>query len=471
MKMTTRTALAAVATVLARPVRALLAKPVLTLDAPVLDYEMAATPLVRGFVATPAPRAVLGTVRMDANDPKALIAQINAAVKELRETNDERFGKIEAKIDPLDVEKFEKISATVTTLEKALDEQARKIEASRLGGQTGKPAPVDAEYSNLFASYVRDGSREHEEKLKAAHAAGTPRAAMTEGSNTDGGYTTPIEWDRTITSRMKLISPIRQHAQVISISKAGFTRLFTDRQLGSGWVGETASRPATSTPQFTSLQFGLGEIYANAAASQQLLDDSEIDIEAWLTGEINTEFARQEGIAFLSGNGTNKPSGILTYVTGAANAAVHPWGDIKTVNSGAAGAFTTDGMLNAVYALPAMYEPNAKFFLNRSSLGAIRKLKDGQGNYIWQPTYVAGQPSTLLGRPVIDVPDMPNVGAGNIAALFGDMYETYLIIDRIGVRVLRDPYTNKPYICFYVTKRVGGGLQNPDSMKAIAIAA
>ncbi|OZA67313.1 MAG: capsid protein, partial [Sphingomonadales bacterium 39-62-4] len=225
----------------------------------------------------------------------------------------------------------------------------------------------------------------------------------------------------------------------------------------------------TSTPQFTSLAFGLGEIYANAAASQQLLDDSEINIDSWLTGEIETEFARQEGIAHLSGDGTNKPFGILTYVTDAAQAARHPWGDIKVTNSGHATLFTTDGLVTAVYELPAMYEPNAKFFLNRSSLGAIRKLKDGQGNYIWQPTYVAGQPSTLIGRPVVDVPDMPNVGAGNIAALFGDMRETYLIVDRIGVRILRDPYTNKPYICFYVTKRTGGGVQNPDSMKAIKI--
>lgn len=217
--------------------------------------------------------------------------------------------------------------------------------------------------------------------------------------------------------------------------------------------------------------FGLGEIYANAAASQQLLDDSEIDIEAWLTGEIETEFSRQEGIAFLAGDGANKPYGLLTYVTGAANAGRHPWGDIKTVNSGAAAGFTTDAVVSTVYALPAMYEPNAKFFLNRSSLGAVRKLKDGMGNYIWQPTYVAGQPSTLVGRPVVDVPDMPNVAANNVAMLFGDMRETYLVIDRVGVRVLRDPYTNKPYICFYVTKRVGGGVQNPDAMKAVVISA
>jgi HK97 family phage major capsid protein len=421
------------------------------------------------LASAPMPRAIMGAqVRAEAGDPKTMIAELNTAFAAFKTKNDETLG---AKADDVVVQaELTKINDAMSKLEASIDEQARKVEAAKLGGGGDKPAPVDAEYSELFASFVRDGTREQEEKLKAAQATG-PRAAMTEGSTADGGYTTPIEWDRSITSRLKLISPIRQNAEVISISKAGFTRLFTDRQLGSGWVGETASRPATSTPQFTSLDFGLGEIYSNAAASQRLLDDSEVDIERWLTGEIETEFSRQEGIAFLSGDGANKPYGILTYVTGAANANRHPWGDIKTVNSGAATALTTDGMVSAVYALPAMYEPNAKFYLNRSTLGALRKLKDGQGNYIWQPTYVAGQPSTLLGRPVVDVPDMPNVGAGAVAALFGDMREAYLVIDRIGVRVLRDPYTNKPFVAFYVTKRVGGGVQNPDAMKAIVVAA
>lgn len=425
--------------------------------------------LAAGAAIAPMPRAIAGArVRMDANDPKALIAQIQAAVKEMRDTNDERLQKIEAKIDPLDTEKFDKISATVTDLETALNGINAKIAAAALDG-AGAAQPADPEYSKQFASFVRDGA--HEADLKAAHRPGQPRAAMTEGSNADGGYTTPVEWDRTITGRLKLISPMRQNAQVQSISSAGFTRLFTDREVGSGWVGETASRPATSTPQFTALTFGVGEIYANPAASQTLLDDSEIDIEAWLAGEVETEFERQESIAFLSGDGTNKPYGLLTYVTGAANAARHPWGDIKVTASGAAAAFTTDPIVDLIYSLPAAYAPNAKFYSNRSSLAALRKLKDGQGNYIWQPTFVAGQPSTLAGYALVDMPDMPTAAAGNIALLFGDMARTYLIIDRVGVRVLRDPYTNKPYVSFYTTKRVGGGVQNPDAMKAMKIAA
>lgn len=427
--------------------------------------------LAAGATIAPMPRAIAGSrVRMDGNDPKVLIAQIQAAVTEMRDTNDERLGKIEAKVDPLDVEKFDKISATVTDLEKALEGINTKLAAAALEG-TGENRPRTAdeeEYAKKFFSYFKDGQSEHE--IKAAQRTGI-RAAMTEGSNENGGYTTPVEWDRTITGRLKLISPMRQNATVQAITGPGFTKLFADRAVGSGWVGETASRPATSTPQFTALTFGVGEIYANPAASQTLLDDSEIDIEKWLAGEVDTEFERQESIAFLSGDGTVKPYGLLTYVTGGANATRHPWGDIKQTVSGKATEFATDPIIDMIYSLPAAYAANAKFFANRSSLAAIRKLKDGQGNYIWQPTFVAGQPSTLAGYALVDMPDMPAVGAGATALLFGDMARTYLIIDRMGTRVLRDPFTNKPFVSFYTTKRVGGGVQNPDAMKAMKIAA
>ena len=423
--------------------------------------------LAAGAAVITMPRAIAGSrVRMDATDPKVLIGQIQAAVQDMRDTNDQRLSKIEAKVDPLDIEKFDRISAAVTDLEVSLNDINAKIAAAALNGAQNAQ-PVDAAYTDKFTAWARDGS--HEGELKAAHRAGQPRAAMTEGSNADGGYTTPVEWDRTIEGRLKLISAMRQNARVQVTSRAGFTKLFTDRAVGSGWVGDTASRPATSTPQFTALTFGHGEIYANPAASQTLLEDSEINVEAWLAGEVETEFERQESIAFLAGDGVNKPYGLLTYVTGAANAARHPWGDIKVVNSGNATNFTSDPLIDLMYELPAAYAANAKFYTNRSSLKNIRKLKDGQGNYLWNPTFVAGQPSTVGGYALVDMPDMPTTAAGNIALLFGDMERTYLIIDRRGTMMLRDPYTNKPYVSFYTTKRVGGGVQNPDAMKAMKI--
>lgn len=185
---------------------------------------------------------------------------------------------------------------------------------------------------------------------------------------------------------------------------------------------------------------------------------------------MDTEFARQEGIAFLSGNGTNKPHGILTYVEGEANAARHPYGAIKVANSGHASQLTGDGLLDLIYSLPSEFTANAKLFINRQSMLAARKLKDGQGNYMWQPSYASGQPQTLGGEAVVEVPGMAAVAANAIAALYGDMDATYLVIDRIGIRVLRDPYTNKPFVHFYTTKRVGGGVHNPEPMRALRIA-
>ncbi|RSV41526.1 phage major capsid protein [Sphingomonas sp. ABOLE] len=485
MKFTTRTALSAVATVLAHPLRALFTpKPTYTLTAPTLqprgrfdiladlgdDAQLDTSPTVQEIIAGMSmPRAlVAATVRADANtDPKAMIAQLQNAHNEFKATIESNLG---AKADDAAVKaKLETINATLNTLETALNDHAAKLAAASLNGGTNV-APSDPEYTNAFASFMRAGGREEEFKLAAEQKKG-PRAAMSEGVPADGGLLTPVEWDRTISGRLKLITPMRAESTVITISKAGFTKLFTDRGVGSGWVGETAARPATATPQFTALAFGLGQLYANAAASQDVLDDAEIDLESWLTGEIDTEFSRQEGIAFVAGDGTNKPYGFLNYATGGSAAARHPWGAIEVLTSGDAAKFTTDKVIDAVYKLPAIYTPNAKFFTNRSSLGAIRKLKDGQGNYIWQPTFVAGQPSTLAGYPVVDMPDMPNAAAGNNAMAFGDMRETYLVIDRIGFRVLRDPYTNKPYISFYCTKRVGGGVKNPDAMKVIQIGA
>lgn len=278
-----------------------------------------------------------------------------------------------------------------------------------------------------------------------------------------------MEWDRTITDKLVELSPFRQLATVQSVSGAGFRKLFNLGGTASGWVGETAARPQTATGTFASLDFGWGEIYANPAATQQLLDDSAINLESWLAGEVNTEFAKQEGAAFVSGDGVNKPTGILTYVTGGANAAKHPFGAITAVNSGAAAAITADAIIDLIYDLPSAYTGGARFTMNRKTQAEIRKLKDGQGNYLWQPSYVAGQPATLAGFAITELPDLPDIAAGSIPVLFGDFKRTYTVFDRVGVRVLRDPFTAKPYVLYYTTKRVGGGVVNPEPMRALKI--
>ena len=407
------------------------------------------------------PRAVAAMPRAEVpTDPKALLAQIQASVAEMRTESEDRLKRIEAKTDSLDLLKIAAMDANISKLEEALDKALAASAAVALGG--GKDAPRDPEYTGEFLAYFRTGVESA--KLTEVRAAATK-------TNGEGGFLAPVEWDRTIAGALKQVSLIRQEASVQTISGAGFTKTFSNRNIGSGWVGETAARPETTTPALTSLAFPLGELFANPAASQGLIDDAEVDIEAWLADEVRLEFDRQEGIAFLSGDGVNKPHGLLTYVTGGAAAARHPFGAITTVNSGAVAAMTGDGLLSLIYALPEEFEANAKLFMNRGSAGAVRRLKDGQGQYLWQERLSEGQPATLAGVPVVHLPGMPVVAASAVAALYGDMRETYQVVDRIGIRVLRDPYTNKPFVHFYTTKRVGGGVKNPESMKAMVIAA
>lgn len=403
-----------------------------------------------------APRALRGAVRADASDPKALISALQGAFNEFKDKNDQA---LKAKADDAVLtEQIGKINASIDNIDKALADQASKIAAANLG-TPGDMLPTDATYLADFKAHMRKGA-------ESAHLA-TVNAAMSVGTDANGGFLAPVEWDRTITNKLKQRSPIRENATVMTISGPAFSKVYNDGVIGSGWVGETAARPETTTPGLTSLPFSIGEIYANPMITQRALDDVAIDLEEWLANEVDGEFAIQENTAFLSGNGTNKPTGILNYVTGGANAATHPFGAIAGATVAGAAAVTTDEVLDLVYSLPSERNQNAKFYMNRTSLGKIRKLKDAGNNYIWQPTYTAGEPSTLSGYPIVEVPGMPNMTTGLVSILFGDMAATYLVIDRVGIRVLRDPFTNKPYVGFYTTKRVGGGVQNPEYMRFI----
>lgn len=350
--------------------------------------------------------------------------------------------------------KVEKINAEIDRLQKAVDETNIKMAAGEMSGAVFAAPVKDREYTAAFNAHMKRGD---------------VQAALNKGTAADGGYTAPTEWDRTITDKLVQVSPMRQLATVQPISTNAFSKLFNQKGTVSGWVGEAAARPVTGTPTFGTLTYTTGEIYANPTATQQMLDDSEVNLEAWLAGEVEQEFAYQEGLAFLAGDGANKPNGILTYVTGGTNAAAHPYGAITTVNTGAAGALTADGIVNLTEALPSEFTGNARFVMNKATIRAIRLLKDGQGNYLWQPSYTAGSPATINGYGYTEMPGMPDVAASAKPILFGDFRRGYLVIDRVGVRVLRDPFSAKPYVSFYTTKRVGGGLLNPQVLRAMNV--
>lgn len=414
--------------------------------------------MAKQHTARPVPRGIMA-VRAEAPstaEVTTLVEGMKQAFATFRAEHTQQLTEIKAGMSGADQEaKLSKINAAIDKLQKESEDAHTKIAAAQHQGGGGAAGPVDREYSTAF---------------RAHFARGDVQASLNKGTASEGGYLAPVEWDRTITDRLVQVSPVRGIASVQSISTAGYSKLFNNRGTTSGWVGETTARPQTNTPTFSPMTYKPGELYANPAATQQMLDDAEVNLEQWLAGEVEAEFAYQEGIAFLTGTGANdRPNGLLTYVTGAANAAAHPWGDIKTVGSGAVGAITSDALVDLIYELPEEYTANARFLMNRTTQGVIRKLKDGQGNYLWQPSYVAGQPATVAGYPVTTVAGMPNVAANAISAMFGDFKRGYQIVDRTGVRVLRDPFTNKPFVQFYTTKRVGGGLLNPDVLKALKI--
>lgn len=392
--------------------------------------------------------------RADAN-PNQILASLQKAFEDFKDTHAEQIKGVNAKFDDVVTrEKLDKVNAAVGDLQSALDKQTAALAALELGGLGGdKDRVKDKGYTDAFMAHIRKGD---------------VQASLNKGADAEGGYLAPREWDRTITDKLVILSEMRSLATVQTISGNGFKKLFNLRGTTSGWVGETAARPETVTPTFGSMDFQTGELYANPAATQQMLDDAEVDLEAWLAGEVETEFAYQEGLAFVSGTGANgRPNGILTYVTGAANAAANPLGAITTVNSGAAATVTADGIINLIHALPTAFTQGARFAMNKGTLATVRLLKDTTNNYLWQPSYQAGQPSTLSGYAVSEIAAMPALAASSKSILFGDFARTYLIIDRVGTRILRDPFTNKPFVMFYTTKRVGGGVVNPEAMKAL----
>ncbi len=413
--------------------------------------------ILAGSTALVRPRAITGGgVRADMSDPNKVLAALQQSVEEFKTTLEE---KLKGKADVVLSEKVDRIDASIGEFQKIIDDVNARLAAAQVGAGQRPITPEEREYTENFQTWFVTGSGDS--AVQAAQKKGV-RAALSEGTNTAGGYFTPIEWDRTIISRLKLVSPIRSIAQVQTTTKRAWIKLLSDRNIGSGWVGETAPRPQTTTPGLTPLTFSVGEIYAMPAATQDLLDDAEgVNIEEWLASEVELEFSRQEGIAFVGGDGVNKPQGLLTYTDNS----IHPWGPIATVVSGNASALTQDGIINLTNDLPSAFIPNARFIANRKSIGAVRKFKDAQGNYQWQPSMQLGTPQTLLGYPLTEVPDMPDIAAGAIPFMFGDFQRGYLVVDRMGIRVLRDPYSNKPYVLFYTTKRVGGGVQNPDVLR------
>jgi HK97 family phage major capsid protein len=357
--------------------------------------------------------------------------------------------------------------AAAPETKEALDRLNKRID--ELQAKAERPAPnapngEKSEYAKAFDKFVRTGDE-----------SGVQKSMDTTGnSGADGGYTIPTELDRQIYNLALNQCPMRQIATVISVSSDNYQKLVNIHGAATGWVAETAARTATNAPQFARVTPSMGEVYANPQVTQKLLDDSAFSIEGFLASELADAFAMAEGTAFITGDGTNKPKGILAGTVAATADGARAFGSIEAVKTGVAGNWPAstpaDIIFTLVYALKAAHRQGSVFMTNKALLGELRKFKDSTNNYIWQPSLVAGQPSMLLGYPVYECEDIAAKGASSLSLVFGNIKRAYTIVDRIGTRVLRDPFTNKPYVGFYTTKRVGGMLVDSEAVKVLQFA-
>lgn len=389
------------------------------------------------------------------------------AVEQFQETNDRRLAEIERKMnaDVVTTDKLARIDQAIELQRRSVDDLLLRAARPRVGSDAPVTTSQCREHKAAFEAYVRRGA---DTGLRAIES-----KALSAGGPTDGGYLVPAETETTVNRSLRDLSPIRGIADVRQVSGASYQKPYAVGEMTTGWVAETDVRTQTNTPMLSALSFPTMELYAMPAATQSLLDDSAVDIDAWVAEEVRTAFALQEGQAFVSGNGVNKPRGFLAYPTVAESS--WAWGSLGTIGTGVSGAFPssnpTDKLIDLTFSLKAAYRGNARFMMNRATLSAIRKFKDSAGQYIWTPAPRAGEPSTLLGYPVVECEEMPGISADSFAIAFGDFRRGYLIVDRIGLRVLRDPYSAKPYVLFYTTKRVGGGIQDFDAIKLLKFAA
>ncbi len=389
---------------------------------------------------------------------------VGEVAKELKASFEEFQAKNDKRIDAIESEKG-KLAGEVETLNGKLSEldelkSALEAELAAVKRPGGGPASKDVtEHKSAFELFVRKGKDDGLAELE--------QKAMQIGSDPDGGYAVPEELDRNIISALRNEVVMRQECNVVSVGTPNYKRLVNMGGTGSGWVGETEKRPETATPKLGPIEPVWGEIYGNPGATQTMLDDAFFNVEQFITGELAIEFAEQEEAAFTNGDGSKKPKGLLAYGSEDKADKDRDWGKLQHLLLKKPTELTADEVMQLIYTLRKPYRNGAKFMMNNTTLFKVRTLKDSQGNYLWQPGLQLGQPSALLGYGIAENEQFSDMAAGAVPLAFGNFKRCYTILDRIGVRMLRDPYTNKPFVHFYTTKRVGSMLVDSNAVKLL----
>lgn len=383
---------------------------------------------------------------------KQLVDELNQAFMEHKAKNDQRLNEIQKKgyADPVLEEQVDRIAKEIqnlTEVKERLERLETKLERPPLGSyEKNKKNTFSRERKEAVIHYLRKGEgflTPQEIKLLATD------------SDPDGGYWMNSEISQQAIQKVYETSPMRNIATVETISTDALEIPEDLNEADSGWSSERAARTETSTPQIGVRRIPVHELYAMPKATQTLLDDSRIDVESWLSMKIADKMSRIENASFINGDGVGKPRGILTYAAGVKNP-----GQVQQVNSGNASSLTADGLRKLFYSLKSPYIPNARWLMSRNAIEQVSKLKDSGGSYIWQPGFQEGEPQTLLGHPIERMEDMPQVAAKSLSVAFGDFKQAYTVVDRMGLRVLRDPFSSKPFVLFYTTKRTGGDITN-----------
>jgi HK97 family phage major capsid protein len=423
---------------------------------------------------------------------------LNKAFAAFKENNDQALAELKKGMpDPLQIEKVGRIEADLSDLSSKHDEAIRRLKAAEIranrpqnGGAALNEEQLEAKtaHASAFESYMRNpGDNEAKNALRVAERTAIEKKAVATTTNGAGGYAVPEEISTTIHEKLLDVSPMRQVARVVTAGTPDYKELVDVLGDSYAWVGETGSRSETDTPSLEEVAPSFGTIYAYPFATEESLNDMFFDVAAWLQRRSIRSFAKGEGIAFISGDGSNKPTGFLNGTPEAtADDGVSParsFGTLEykpTGNATGFGAFSNtspefypaDVFIDTVYALKAGYRQNAVWTANKATLGQVRRFKNADGDYIWQPGMQAGMPATIHNYAVVEAEDMPDVGANAFPVAFGDFQEGYLIVDLVGLRITVDDNITAPgYIKYYIRKRVGGKLLNDDAIKVIKCAA
>jgi len=337
-----------------------------------------------------------------------------------------------------------------------LDRKSLMAARPHLAAATDAGAP----HQKAFNAYLRSGDDD------ALRGLNIDTKSMSTAVNSDGGYLVDPQTSETVASILNSTASIRSIASVVNVEATSYDVLIDTTDVGAGWATELGAVTETATPQIDRITIPLHELSALPKASQRLLDDSAFDIEGWLAGRIADKFARAEAAAFINGDGIDKPTGMLTKPV--VDNSVWAWGNLGYVPSGTAGDIGNgDAIVDLVYALGAQYRANASFVMNSKTAGVVRKLKDLDGRFLWSDGLAAAEPARLMGYPVVVAEDMPDVAVDSMSIAFGDFNAGYTVAERPDLRVLRDPFSAKPHVLFYATKRVGGDVSDFAAIKLL----